>query len=275
MASVIYPWRAYSVNEGYEKLKSLYRTKEEVGHLYCAEKAKAFLEDCGTLLFLDYHLGCPCTQASDELYGRTRQELIEAIDEDKPDVVEAFFSSLAELRQLLEGSVEAIYQGDPAAINRREVVLAYPGFQAILTYRIAHRLLELGEAPLARYLSERAHEKTGIDIHPGAKIGKDFFIDHGTGIVIGETAVIEDGVKLYQGVTLGALSLAKGRELASQKRHPTVKKGVTIYSNASIFGGDTVIGEGSTIGSNVYLTASVPDRVIVYLGKEGITIKAK
>ncbi len=157
---------------------------------------------------------------------------------------------------------EAILEGDPAAESLDEVIAAYPGFLAIAIHRIAHEICELGVPILPRLLAEVAHTRTGIDIHPGATIGRGFCIDHGTGIVIGETAVIGDGVKLYQGVTLGALSVIKG--LAGTKRHPTIGDRVVIYANATVLGGDTVIGEDSVIGGNVFVTSSVSAGSILY-----------
>jgi serine O-acetyltransferase len=156
----------------------------------------------------------------------------------------------------------AIERGDPAAESVDEVILAYPGFTAIAVHRIAHRFYEMSVPLLPRLLTEWAHERTGIDIHPGATLGHPVIIDHGTGIVVGETAEIGNNVKLYQGVTLGALSVNK--TLASTKRHPTIEDGVVIYANAKILGGETVIGRGSVVGGNVWITASIPPDSIVY-----------
>jgi serine O-acetyltransferase len=178
------------------------------------------------------------------------------------ETVERFFQKLPALHDSLWLDAESIYQGDPAAESVDEVISAYPGFFAIAVQRIAHEFY-LQDVPIfPRILTEYAHQRTGIDIHPGAKIGRSFFIDHGTGIVIGETTVIGDHVKLYQGVTLGALSVDKS--LSSQKRHPTIENSVVIYSNATILGGETVIGHDSVIGGNVWLTESVPPHSIVY-----------
>jgi serine O-acetyltransferase len=174
----------------------------------------------------------------------------------------AFFDNISEMYQVLNTDIEAILEGDPAAKSRFEVIRAYPGFYAIAFYRIAHALLELEIPLLPRILTEHAHSKTGIDIHPGAIIGKHFFIDHGTGVVIGETSVIGDHVKLYQGVTLGALSVDKS--MAYIKRHPTVEDHAIIYSGATILGGNTVIGHHSIIGGNVWLTKSIPPYTTVY-----------
>lgn len=173
-----------------------------------------------------------------------------------------FFKKVPDLYRTLNSDVEAIVEGDPAARSEFEVIRAYPGFYAISIYRIAHQLLSQDIPLIPRILTEFAHSKTGIDIHPGAVIGECFFIDHGTGVVIGETAVLGHHVKLYQGVTLGALSVEKS--MASVKRHPTVEDHVVIYSGATILGGDTIIGNNSIIGGNVWLTKSVPERSIVY-----------
>lgn len=173
-----------------------------------------------------------------------------------------FFRDLPRLYKVLDSDIEAILAGDPAAHSRFEVIRAYPGFFAICFYRIAHALHSLEIPLLPRIITEYAHSKTGIDIHPGARIGEYFFIDHGTGIVIGETCVIGNHVKLYQGVTLGALSVDKS--MAFTKRHPTVEDHVIIYSGATILGGETVIGHHSVIGGNVWLTKSVPPHSTVY-----------
>jgi serine O-acetyltransferase len=166
--------------------------------------------------------------------------------------------SLPEVRRRIATDVEAAFEKDPSATSYGEIIAAYPSIVAVSTYRIAHIFYELDERVVARIMSEDAHSLTGIDIHPGARIGEHFFIDHGTGVVIGETCVIGDNVKLYHGVTLAAFSNKAGRRDAGVKRHPTLENDVTIYPNATILGGDTVIGEGSVIGGNVWLTESVP-----------------
>jgi len=181
-----------------------------------------------------------------------------AVDE----IIGAFFSSLPEIHNKLWLDAEAIYRGDPAAESVEEVVLAYPGFLAIAIYRIAHVFYLLDVPIFPRLLTEYAHQLTGIDIHPGARIGTPFFIDHGTGIVVGETTVIGDNVKIYQGVTLGALSVDKS--LANTKRHPTIEDNVIIYAQAVILGGDTIIGHDSVVGGNSWLTRSVPPFSFVY-----------
>jgi serine O-acetyltransferase len=173
-----------------------------------------------------------------------------------------FFNNLPELYALLNTDIKAIMEGDPAAKSEFEIIRAYPGFYAISFYRLAHALLQLEIPLIPRILTEYAHSRTGIDIHPGAQVGEYLYIDHGTGIVIGETTKIGNYVKLYQGVTLGALSVDKS--MASLKRHPTVEDNVVIYSGATILGGETVIGNNSIIGGNVWLTKSVPPYSTVY-----------
>lgn len=173
-----------------------------------------------------------------------------------------FFERIGTVHQLLRDDLNAILMFDPAAKSKNEVLIAYPGFYALAVHRLSHELWHYGLHILPRLISEHAHSRTGIDIHPAAVIGKRFFIDHGTGIVIGETAKIGNDVKIYQGVTLGALSVDK--DLASKKRHPTIEDRVILYANATILGGQTIVGEGSVIGGNVWLTESVPAQTQVY-----------
>jgi len=175
------------------------------------------------------------------------------------EVSAGLLGRLAHLQQILFKDAKAGFDGDPAARSIREVILTYPGFYAVFVHRIANYLFTQEVPFIPRIMSEHAHSATGIDIHPGAAIGEYFFIDHGTGIVIGETAVIGDHVKLYQGVTLGALSTRSGQKLAGKKRHPTIEDNVTIYSGATILGGETAIGKNSTIGGNVFIIESVPE----------------
>jgi serine O-acetyltransferase len=186
-------------------------------------------------------------------------------------VTDRFFTWLPEIRETLLEDLNAIIEFDPAAKSKDEVLLAYPGFFALSAYRIANRLAFLEVPVLPRLISEYAHSKTGIDIHPSAQIGRRFFIDHGTGIVIGETATIGDDVKIYQGVTLGALNVSKDK--AMQKRHPTIGNNVTLYANATILGGNTVIGNNAVIGGNVWLTSSIPAHSVVF-HKSDIVIKS-
>lgn len=174
------------------------------------------------------------------------------------EICTEFFGKLPEIREIIETDLLATFDGDPAAGCFEEIILAYPGLMAITVYRLAHELYKLRVPIIPRLMTEYAHSETGIDIHPGATIDKYFFIDHGTGIVIGETTIIGKNVKIYQGVTLGALSTRGGQKLSGKKRHPTVGDNVTIYAGASILGGDTVIGENSVIGGNTFITSSVP-----------------
>jgi len=192
-------------------------------------------------------------------------------------ITNSFFSKLINIREVILKDAHAGYRGDPAAIDWKEVVLTYPGFKAILIYRIAHELY-LEKIPyIPRIMSEHAHSITGVDIHPGANIGMDFFIDHGTGVVIGETTEIGNRVKIYQGVTLGALSFPtdeKGETaMRGKKRHPTIEDDVTIYAGATILGGNTVVGKSSIIGGNVWLTESVPENSKVLMPRIDLRIK--
>lgn len=180
---------------------------------------------------------------------------------DIEQVVAAFLDQLPNVRASLQLDAEAILSGDPAAESLEEVIVAYPGFLATAVHRVAHELFLLDVPVFPRLLSEWSHRETGIDIHPGAVLGASFAIDHGTGVVIGETSVIGDRVRLYQGVTLGAHAVSK--KLAHQKRHPTLGNDVVVYANATILGGTTVIGDGSIIGGNVWMTSSVPARSVV------------
>ena len=184
-------------------------------------------------------------------------------------------AAIPEIRLILASDVRAAYEGDPAAKSHDEIIFSYPGIYAISVYRVAHKLFELGVPLLPRIMSEHAHSTTGIDIHPGATIGKRFVIDHGTGVVIGETTRIGNNVRIYQGVTLGALSLPKGagEKLRGKKRHPTIEDDAIIYSGATILGGDTVIGARSVVGGNVWLTESIPADTTVMLENPRLIIK--
>ncbi len=199
-------------------------------------------------------------------------------EEKAREVTVGFLESIPEIRKMLAGDVQAAYDGDPAALNVDEVILAYPGLLAISVQRLAHALYKMNVPLVPRIMSEWAHNQTGIDIHPGANVGRNFFIDHGTGVVIGETTDIGNNVKVYQGVTLGALSFPRderGRVIRSTKRHPTVCDNVTIYANAIILGGDTVIGEGSVIGGSVFVTSSVPPNSVVTFKPPELRLKTK
>ncbi len=184
------------------------------------------------------------------------------LKQDIQTIIDDFFNSLPEIYDNLRKDAESIYKFDPAAASIQEVVHAYPGFFSIIVYRLAHQLVKQNVPVLPRLMSEYAHGRTGIDINPGAIIGNSFFIDHGTGVVIGETTEIGNNVKIYQGVTLGALSVEKS--LAATKRHPTIEDNVIIYAGSTVLGGKTVIGRDSVIGGNVWLTESVPPNSIVY-----------
>ena len=180
------------------------------------------------------------------------------INEKAEELTLKFMEQIPQVQDLLMKDVEAQLAGDPAAGSKDEVILAYPGLYTIFIYRYAHVLYDLQVPMLPRIMSEYAHGKTGIDINPGATIGEYFFIDHGTGIVIGETAIIGDYVKIYQGVTIGALSTRKGQALAGVKRHPTIEDHVIIYANATILGGDTIVGKNATVAGNTFVTESIP-----------------
>ena len=186
-----------------------------------------------------------------------------------------FFRAIPGIRAVAQTDVEAFYDGDPAAFSVDEIVFCYPGLFAITVYRLAHVLYTLEVPMLPRIMTEHAHSVTGIDINPGATIGKYFFIDHGTGIVVGETTVIGDHVKVYQGVTLGALSTRGGQSLRGKKRHPTIEDNVTIYAGASILGGGTVIGRDSVIGSNVFITHSIPACTTVSVKSQELQFKPR
>ena len=199
-----------------------------------------------------------------------------AIEQNAHQKVLAFLQQIPKIRLTLAKDVEAAYAGDPACTSLDEVIFCYPGLEAITIYRLAHALYELQIPLIPRMMTEWAHSKTGIDIHPGAVIGEYFFIDHGTGIVIGGTAVLGNWVKLYQGVTLGALSFPKdeaGELVRNTKRHPTIEDNVVIYANATILGGNTVIGRDAVIGSSVWLTSSVPPGTTVMIEKPGLKMR--
>lgn len=182
-----------------------------------------------------------------------------------------FLSNLPRVREVLRTDAEAAYNGDPAALSREEIIVAYPFIEAIAVQRMAHELFRREIALIPRIMTEWAHARTGMDLHPGARIGSHFFVDHCTGTVVGETCEIGDHVKMYHGVTLGAKSTSGGQQLRGRKRHPTIEDNVTIYPGATILGGETVIGYGSTIGGNVFLTSSVPPYSLVVF--EGVSVK--
>ncbi len=243
-----------------------------------------------------YHVGELLPRVGSKLYEQVFEALCYEQQEHSPDrctadpgaigpcsgkageVTMAFLERIPELRNKLAGDVQAAYDGDPAAVNTDEVILAYPGVLAISVYRFAHELHLLGVPLIPRTMTEWAHQMTGVDIHPGARIGANFFIDHATGVVIGETSEIGENVKLYQGVTLGALSFPKderGRLIRGSKRHPTVRNRVTIYANATVLGGETVLGEGSMVGASVFLTGSIPDDSMVRLKDPELRVRRR
>ena len=197
------------------------------------------------------------------------------IQDSAKELTEEFLTHLPAIRASLEKDVEAAYDGDPAARSYEEIIVAYPFIEAIAVQRMAHVLYGLKVGLIPRIMTEWAHSRTGIDIHPGAKIGTHFFIDHGTGVVIGETCVIGNHVKIYHGVTLGAMSTSGGQKLQGQKRHPTIEDQVTIYPNSTILGGNTVIGARSTIAGNVWLTHSVPPDSLVEFERQRLHIISK
>lgn len=239
--------------------------------------AETFVEDLFQFLFVRSRNENNLAK-SEAAYQRLQYNfaalLLEVVNDDSEANTQAekFFGELPNLYKALLSDAQAILDFDPAAQSIAEVVTAYPGFYATVVYRLSHQLWKQGIKLLPRLFTEYAHSKTGIDIHPSAQIGYSFAIDHGTGIVIGETTIIGNNVKLYQGVTLGALNVAKS--LASSKRHPTIEDEVVIYAGATILGGETVIGRGSIIGGNVWLTYSVPPNSVVYHQSE-IRIKDK
>ena len=205
----------------------------------------------------------------EDIFYRLNKQVALAIDfkgtmteekrkEESYRICTAFVEKIPQIREYLETDLLATYDGDPAASSFEEIIIAYPGLIAITIYRMAHELYLLNVPVIPRLMTEFAHSRTGIDIHPGATIGKNFFIDHGTGIVVGETSIIGENVKIYQGVTIGALSTRGGQKLSGKKRHPTIEDNVVIYAGASILGGETVIGKNSVIGGNTFITSSVP-----------------
>jgi serine O-acetyltransferase len=227
-------------------------------------------EDLSEQVYLAFYFECKTERGGN---GRC-----EHCAERAEQVIDQFFVGLPAVRRTLALDVQAAYDGDPAAGSLAEIIFAYPGLRAITVYRIAHELHQLGVPLLPRIMTEWAHLETGIDIHPGARIGRAFFIDHGTGVVIGETTDIGEGVKIYQGVTLGALSFPKderGKIIRGAKRHPTIADGVVIYAGATILGGETLIGEGAIIGGNTWIIESVPPHTKVLNETRSVRQEAK
>lgn len=196
------------------------------------------------------------------------------LENEAGSIVYAFLKKIPKIREYVSTDVQATFDGDPAAFNKNEVILSYPGLYAIIVNRIAHELYELQVPIIPRMMTEEAHSKTGIDIHPGTTLGKYFCIDHGTGIVIGETAIIGEHVKMYQGVTIGALSTKEGQRARGTRRHPVIEDNVTIYSGASILGGKTIIGEGCVIGGNTFITRSIPAGTTVTVKNQELNFRA-
>jgi serine O-acetyltransferase len=230
-----------------------------------------------------HHLRRATSYRVQSIADRLDEEICKSLRLDQPDCPQMesegilchFLRQLPAIRELLRTDVEAAFNGDPSAASRDEIIVSYPFLEAVAIQRMAHVLYEKNLPLLPRIMTEWAHSRTGTDIHPGAKIGEYFFIDHCTGTVIGETCEIGARVKMYQGVSLIARSLAGGQQLRGTKRHPTIEDGVTIYSGTTIMGGDTVIGAGSTIGANVFLTHSVPPRSLVFYEEKQLRILNK
>ena len=282
-------------------IEKLVHSYHEVGGINLAESANLpskrtvgrICEELLQILFPGYHDANPIAASQLELITmqrvsdvshRLEAELCKALrtrsGEECPETLSAkdcraFLDRLPSIRAMLATDVQAAFEGDPAASGRDEVILAYPFLEATAIQRCAHVLYELNVPLLPRVMTEWAHARTGMDIHPGAVIGSHFFIDHGTGVVIGETAAIGSHVKLYQGVSLTARSLAGGQQLRGTKRHPTVEDNVTVYAGTTIMGGETVIGAGTTIGANVFLTQSVPPNSLVYYEETQLRILPK
>ncbi len=210
-------------------------------------------------------------QGGDDFSCASQKDLI--IEGEAQQIALEFCSRIPKLREYLDTDLEATLDGDPAALNKDEIVLSYPGLLATTINRMAHELFLLDVPLIPRMMTEYAHSMTGIDIHPGATIGKYFFMDHGTGIVVGSSTIIGDHVKVYQGVTLGALSTSGGQKLRGTKRHPTIEDHVTIYSGASILGGETVIGRNSVIGSNAFITSSIPEGTRVTIKNQELVFR--
>lgn len=272
-----------NILDSYEKFGGINR--DETENFPNRENVIAAIEDLENLVFpgfnkseninpenLRYITGMRINKLITELTNEIQKALVYVVISDRGSsgniqnshcfklaekVVFSLIKEIPEIRRKIMMDVHALFEGDPAARSDEEIIVSYPGLQAIFVHRIAHFLFVNGVPVIPRIMSEYVHSKTGIDIHPGAKIGESFFIDHGTGVVVGETTVIGDNVKIYQGVTLGALSVEK--VLQNKKRHPTIGNNVTIYAGATILGGETVIGDGCVIGGNTWITESIPE----------------
>lgn len=238
-----------------------------------------FSTDTSATIFPEYYVG----HRLNDIYDRLKNQIEIALlyHGEEPEEAAAcadrttcgFFEQLPEIQRLLLTDVQAGFDGDPAAKSKEEIIFSYPGLFAIYVYRLAHVLYKEEIPFIPRVMSEYAHGRTGIDINPGATIGEYFFIDHGTGVVVGETTEIGNNVKLYQGVTLGALSTRMGQQLANVKRHPTIRDNVTIYSNSTVLGGETVVGENTIIGGNTFITESIPANTKVSAKSPELVIK--
>jgi len=299
-------WPENSLPKLADKITETYETYGDLGHLEgrdlpSIETITGVLNDLMAVLFPSFFGNTKLTKSNikyflgDTLYSLYTR-LVEEVDKslryvcrrikecptdickDRAQVVaKELLETIPNIRKLLAGDVQAAYAGDPAAKSAAEIIMSYPCVFAIATYRIAHELYVRGVPTIPRIMSEYAHSRTGIDIHPGARIGKNFFIDHGTGVVIGETTVIGDNVRIYQGVTLGGQSFSRNEisKLRGKKRHPTIEDGVIIYAGATILGGKTLVGEGTVVGGNVWITSSIPSNTTVTLESPNLTYKTK
>ena len=286
--------------QSYEALEGMHR----IGHAFLPSRSGIveILDLCRQLLFPGYFGSKGLTQANirfhvGSLINKLGALLAEQInhclctDRQCPDcedhspckqeshrMAQEFLTRIPKVREVLALDAQAAFDGDPAAKSIAEIIYCYPGYYAVTVHRIAHELLLLGVPLMPRIMSEQAHSLTGCDIHPGATIGRSFFIDHATGVVIGETSKIGENVKIYQGVTLGALSFPKDervRVIKGLQRHPTIEDNVTIYANATILGGDRVVGKGSTIGGNTFVTETIPQDSVVMQGESKLEVKSK
>lgn len=230
----------------------------------------------------EYFIGETLIRVEDSLRRQLREALLfrgsgtvseEEVEKRVDEICANFFKKLPEIQRVLLTDVQAAFDGDPAAQSKEEIIFSYPGFFAIFVYRIAHELYVQNVPLIPRIMTEYAHSGTGVDINAGATVGEYFFIDHATGVVIGETTTIGNHVKIYQGVTLGALSTRAGQKLAGVKRHPTIEDNVTIYSNASVLGGETVVGEGSVIAGSAFVTESIPANSRVSLSGQKVNVR--
>ncbi len=241
-----------------------------------------FTDGAQSTLDASYFIGNTVLKVEDEMAQQVRLALSfrdgdkltpEEIDARAREVSSAMLCKLPAIQKMLYKDVQAAFDGDPAAQSKEEIIYSYPGFFAIWVYRIAHELYKLDVPLVPRIMTEYAHSRTGVDINAGAEVGEYFFIDHATGVVIGETTIIGNHVKIYQGVTLGALSTRGGQRLAGVKRHPTIEDNVTIYANACVLGGETVVGAGSVIAGSAFVTESIPENSRVSLTNQGVTVR--